>query len=84
MSGSSAWIRALTQPGTMGGEDLLRLWAEEDRQTQARETPPASAPQQPWQRTGADEATAFRLTDTDIDRVAQALCRRLLDAAGNM
>ncbi len=81
MSGGSAWIRALTQPGAMSGEDLLRLWAEEDRETEARVEASGQGAQQ---RAGEESLPALRLTDGDIDRVAQALCRRLLDAAANM
>lgn len=58
----------------VSGEALLRRWAAEDRA--------AAQPEMPQQ--GGTEAPALRLSDEDIHRVAQALCRRLLDAAGNM
>ena len=81
MSGGSAWIRTLAGVAPVSGEDLLRLWAEEDRETEARADHPQA---QPWQKAGTDAVPVLHLTDADIDRVAQALCRRLLDAAGNM
>ena len=58
----------------VSGEALLRRWAEEDRA--------AVQPEMPQQ--GGTEAPTLRLSDEDIHRVAQALCRRLLAAAGNM
>ena len=54
----------------VSGEELLRRWAAEDRA--------AAQPEMPQQ------GGTLRLSDEDIHRVAQALCRRLLDAAGNM
>ncbi len=74
MSAPEAFFRGLT------GEALLRLWAAEDRAA----GPQAGAFAEDLHPAGGTEAPALRLSQEDIDRVAQALCRRLLDAAGNM
>ena len=71
MSGVDRWIVKLAQ--TASAEEVL--WEEGQAETH---------PQILRQRMGTEVDKEIRLTDAEIDRVAQALCRRLLDAAGNM
>ena len=71
MNGTEDWILTLTQADAA---DTV-LW--EDGQ--------ASAPARPGlTQVDARGTGGLRLTDAELDRLAWALCRRLLDAAGNM
>ena len=71
MSGVDHWIVKLAQAAS--AEEVL--WEEGQAETPAQIL---------RQRMETEVDREIRLTDAEIDRVAQALCRRLLDAAGNM
>ena len=71
MNGAEDWILTLAQSDAAD----IALWETEQAETPAR----PGLTQADARGTGG-----LRLTDAELDRLAWALCRRLLDAAGNM